>query len=250
MRFIVIDGEIVCLDVNGKPCFQTLQGFKRAQHDSLFFYAFDLLHLDGRDLLQVPLAERKEVLRSLLNNAPECLRFSAAIDADPEQLIEAVRHQGLEGILAKHRNSFYEPGQRTGAWMKFKTERIETFVIGGYRPGATPRQFRFAPGGICRWTWPSVLRNRRGRIHAISAPDRWSGAGDAQHTDLPFRKSAAALGWPVGRRHQPGRDEPVRLAEAESGRRDPFHRMDGCAAVETLCVRQACLNARSASVGY
>ncbi len=131
----VLDGEICALDKRGRPGFQLLQ--QRAIGEArppLFFYAFDLLHLDGHDLMDRPLTERKAVLEKLLAKGPEQIRYSAEIAGDVEQLLEEVRARGMEGLIGKLRDSTYQPGVRSKAWVKLKVSTEQEFVIGGCTP--------------------------------------------------------------------------------------------------------------------
>ena len=98
------------------------------------YYAFDLLNLEGRAVLQLPLEERKELLRRLLQHAPDIIRFSAGIEAESKRLQKEMKKRGLEGLVAKLKTARYEAGQRTGAWVKFKWSNEQEFVIGGYTP--------------------------------------------------------------------------------------------------------------------
>jgi len=126
----LLDGEVVALDRQGKPSFQMLQGRRVWQ---LAYYAFDLLHLNGEDLQAFPLVERRQRLTGLLKNSE--LRLSQVLEADAETVIKAVREQGLEGVVAKRKDSRYEAGQKSGAWVKLPLKNKQDFVIGGYRPG-------------------------------------------------------------------------------------------------------------------
>jgi bifunctional non-homologous end joining protein LigD len=116
----VLDGEIVVLDQDGKPSFQDLQYFEPKLAARLFYYAFDLLHLNGEDLRNRKLRERRELLEKLLSDPPAHIRFSSTLEGTPEQLVPIIRQQGLEGIVAKKKDSVYERGKRSGAWQKFK----------------------------------------------------------------------------------------------------------------------------------
>ena len=133
VRQITIDGEIVAVDQHGRPSFQALQ--HRAAHPDhvLVCYAFDLLHLDGADTTGLPLVERRAALRRVLQGSH--VLFSDDLAGRPDDIIAAVRSLGLEGVIAKRRDSTYVPGQRSTAWCKLKLERQQEFVIGGYRPG-------------------------------------------------------------------------------------------------------------------
>jgi bifunctional non-homologous end joining protein LigD len=127
----VLDGEIVALDADGRPSFQAL-------HHSTFdgltvvFYAFDLLHLDGRDLTKRPLDERRDALRRVIDQSDVLL--SEPLPGTPERIADAVRAMGLEGIVAKRRRSTYTPGRRSDAWVKVRFAMRQEFVVGGYKP--------------------------------------------------------------------------------------------------------------------
>jgi bifunctional non-homologous end joining protein LigD len=130
----VVDGEIVVLDADGRPSFQALHHWSTAGL-SIVYYAFDLLHLNGRDLLRTPLDERRDRLRSIIGNSGVLL--SDALPGTSVQIATAVRSLQLEGIVAKRRRSFYEPGRRSGAWKKVRFAKHQELVIGGYKPNAT-----------------------------------------------------------------------------------------------------------------
>jgi DNA ligase D-like protein (predicted ligase) len=129
----VVDGEIVAVDAGGRPSFQALQ--HRAAHPShtVVFYAFDLLHLDGRDLTGLRLDERRARLPAVLGKSG--VLMSQELPGTAAQVTEAVRRLGLEGVIAKRRDSRYDAGQRSGAWVKLKLDKQQEFVVGGYRPG-------------------------------------------------------------------------------------------------------------------
>ncbi len=131
----LIDGEVVALDEKGRSSFQLLQAREMEGRKSpVYFYAFDLLQLDGTDLVGLPLDARKNVLEKLCGDAGDPVRYSGAIGGDATRLLEEVKRRGLEGIIGKQRNSVYEPGRRSGAWIKLKCVNEQEFVIGGYTP--------------------------------------------------------------------------------------------------------------------
>jgi bifunctional non-homologous end joining protein LigD len=134
-RECVIDGEVVALDDEGRSSFQLLQALEMEGWKSpVYFYAFDLLQLDGKNLLGVPLEARKNVLEGLSTDAGDPIRYSGAIGSEAEPLLDEVKRRGLEGLIGKQRNSVYEPGRRSGAWIKLKCVQEQEFVIGGYTP--------------------------------------------------------------------------------------------------------------------
>jgi bifunctional non-homologous end joining protein LigD len=129
-----IDGEIVALDEQGRPSFQLLQN-NQTRPLAVFFYGFDLLNRNGEELLVSPIETRREALQDLLGSATDPLRLSPLLAAPAGQVLEAVRKLGLEGVVGKRAGSIYEPGERSGAWIKQRTNAEQEFVIGGYKPG-------------------------------------------------------------------------------------------------------------------
>ena len=134
-RECVIDGEVVAVDDEGRSSFQLLQAHEMEGRKSpIYFYAFDLLQLDRKSLIELPLEARKNVLEKLCADAGDPIRYSGAIGSDAKRLLEEVQRRGLEGLIGKQRNSVYEPGRRSGAWVKLKCVNEQEFVIGGYTP--------------------------------------------------------------------------------------------------------------------
>jgi bifunctional non-homologous end joining protein LigD len=132
----IVDGEVVALDDDGRPDFSLLQtklGDKEAT--GLVYQVFDLMYLDGRLLLDVPLEDRKRLLRSVLKDHPR-VRFASHVVGEGKAFFEAASGLGVEGMVAKLRRSRYEPGRRTGAWLKIKIRPEQEFVVGGWTPGS------------------------------------------------------------------------------------------------------------------
>lgn len=130
----VIDGEVVALDDDGHPSFNALQNFTTGT--SIVYYVFDVLVLEGRDVKGETLETRQELLeRKVLPSLSEPVRYTGELNAGLRDLIHSVKAQGLEGLVAKRRNSRYEPGVRSGAWMKMRVNRGQEFVIAGYTVG-------------------------------------------------------------------------------------------------------------------
>src|SRR6266481_5907588 len=130
----VVDGELVAIDDSGRPDFSLLQNF-RAEASRIHYYIFDLLRWKDRDVTGLSLVERRELLKSLVAIRDKRIRISDYVEAAPEVLLSAVREQGLEGIVGKQKDSHYQPGKRSGAWIKYRVNRGQEFVIGGYFPG-------------------------------------------------------------------------------------------------------------------
>jgi bifunctional non-homologous end joining protein LigD len=129
----ILDGEVVALDANGRPSFQALQHRSAYPSHAIAYYAFDLLHLDGRDLTRQPLDSRRQLLPKVLKGSG--ILLSMELEGSATKVIEAVNRLGLEGVIAKRRDSRYDAGQRSGAWVKLKLDQQQEFVVGGYRPG-------------------------------------------------------------------------------------------------------------------
>jgi bifunctional non-homologous end joining protein LigD len=124
---LILDGELVTVDEHGHPSFQALH--HQAAH-TLAFYVFDVLHLNGRDLMTTPLKDRRMVLTGL--TLPFPVLRSDPLPGTPAQIESAIRGLGLDGLVAKRIDSKYEPGKRSGAWTKVKFQQRQEFVIGGF----------------------------------------------------------------------------------------------------------------------
>ena len=152
----IVDGEVVALDREGRPTFSLLQdragmgrfgrrpataskGKEAADFVApVVFYVFDLIYLDGRLVIDVPLEQRKRLLRSVLRDHPS-VRYGSHVDADGKAFYDVVAEQGLEGMIAKLRHSRYEPGRRSKSWLKIKIRREQEVVVVGYEPGKGAR---------------------------------------------------------------------------------------------------------------
>jgi len=128
-----LDGEIVVINQQGLPDFGALQNaFDKARTAPVVYFVFDMPYLDGLDLRQVPLAERRDILRTVLTRQPQdAIRFSEAFEHAPEDLLASAGKLGLEGVVGKRADSAYVSG-RSRSWIKLKTQRRQEFVIGGY----------------------------------------------------------------------------------------------------------------------
>src|ERR1700730_16032216 len=137
----VIGGEAVSLDDEGRSSFQLLQALEmEGRKAPLRFYVFDLLQLNGKSLLELPVEQRKEVLAKVCENVGDPIRYSGEISGNVTSLLAEVKRRGLEGLIGKQRDSNYESGRRTGAWIKLKSLNEQEFVIGGYTPPGGSRK--------------------------------------------------------------------------------------------------------------
>jgi bifunctional non-homologous end joining protein LigD len=147
-RQVVLDGEIVAMDGHGRPSFQQLQARtnvtdparvrRLAASVPVTFVVFDVLHLDGRSTLNLPYGERRRLLESLELNG-DSWRTPPVWFEDGESVLDAVRKQGMEGVMAKRLDSPYLPGRRSDNWRKVKSLRTQEVVIGGWREGTGRR---------------------------------------------------------------------------------------------------------------
>jgi bifunctional non-homologous end joining protein LigD len=140
-RNFIIDGEIAALDENGRSSFQLLQSYGIRKNIPLVYYAFDLLRLGGTDVHDRTLLERRKLLARLLKGAPDNIRFSEELRGAKEELLKIAHQFELEGLIAKRLDSRYEPGRRSGAWVKVKITQQQEFVIGGYTPPEGSRKY-------------------------------------------------------------------------------------------------------------
>ena len=123
------------LDEFGRPSFNILQNYGSSKAP-VIYYIFDLMVLEGNDVMAEPLDSRRALLeRHVLPMLAEPIRYSPELPGSVADLVQAVKAQGLEGLVAKRRDSRYEPGARSGAWRKMRINRGQEFVIGGYTVG-------------------------------------------------------------------------------------------------------------------
>ena len=208
----IIDGEIVALTKAGDPDFSALQtALSEGRTDDLIFFAFDLLFADGGDLRQLPLLERKNRLRKILNahikvkKSP--IRYVEHFNAGGEAILESARKAGLEGIISKKSNSPYRSG-RSDSWLKAKCRPGQEVVIGGWK--TTAGKFR------------SLMVGTRKREHLVYAGIVGTGYGaGVVKRIMPELKAAAASKSPFSGKGAPpgGKDvhwvKPELVAEIE-----------------------------------
>ncbi len=137
-----LDGEVVVLDKEGVPSFQLLQNaFSEKSDASIIYYLFDLPYLNGLDLRQLPLKERRRMLEQVLEQTDNAhLRYSAPLPEPPQKLLEGACRLSMEGIIGKRAKSPYA-GTRNADWIKLKCRQRQEFVIGGYTEPQGTRKF-------------------------------------------------------------------------------------------------------------
>jgi bifunctional non-homologous end joining protein LigD len=127
----ILDGEIVVLNEKGISDFGALQNWRSETDGELYYYIFDILWLDGKDLTGLPLSARRQILTSQTPPA-ENIRISDAFEESGTKFFEAAKKIGLEGIVAKKTSGTYCPGCRSDDWLKIKANKRQEMVIGGY----------------------------------------------------------------------------------------------------------------------
>ena len=192
----LLDGEVVALDGRGVPSFERLQhrmhvtsaveAGRRAAEVPVAFVVFDLLRVDGHDLTGRPWTERRALLERIADDLPPGVDVAPVYDEGID-LLAAAEARGLEGVVAKRRDSTYVPGGRTRQWIKVKVRRHDEWVVGGWSGGAGNREGGLGsllvgaydePGGPLRYagrvgsgfTVPELARMGR-RLAPLAVPD-------------------------------------------------------------------------------
>jgi bifunctional non-homologous end joining protein LigD len=183
----VLDGEICALDERGRSSFSALQ---RGDTDAAFV-AFDLLELDGMQIHELPLSDRRDRLERLLQQGSRALILSPQFE-DGASLLGAAREQGLEGVVAKRRDSPYLPGRRSAEWRKVKLRARQELVVAGWTRGQGRRESGF--GALVLGVW------EEGRL-------RWAGNVGAGFTDAEVERVLRLL-RPLARDRCPFAEPP------------------------------------------
>ncbi len=153
VKDLILDGEIVAFNKKGKPSFKLLQKriglFSKSEIQQVskeipvFYFVFDILWLDGKDLKEKKLIERKEILKKILNSSSLFLRITPFVEEKGILFFNKVKKAGFEGIVAKRKESSYLEGKRTKDWQKIKAYLVQEFVIGGWTEGRGARKGKF-----------------------------------------------------------------------------------------------------------
>lgn len=139
-KTVVLDGEIVALDKNGKPSFQLMQQYLQEPSIPLCYYVFDCLSVNGKSIEGLPLLERKELLKELLPES-DLIRYCDHVVEHGKEFFRLVQQSGLEGMIAKKADSTYHRDARSNNWLKVKHQQTEEAVIVGYTEPRGGRKF-------------------------------------------------------------------------------------------------------------
>ena len=209
----VLDGEVVALDASGVPRFSEMQN--RARATRIEFRAFDLLYLDGRSLLRAKYRDRRKLLETLASagglNVPDLL------SGDGAEALEYSRKQQWEGVIAKKRDSTYQPGRRSASWIKDKYWNTQEVVIGGWRAGEGGRTSGI--GSLLMGIPTAEGLHFAGRV-GTGFTER--DLASLKKTLAPLQTERITLQCKAFRSRRQGRD----VREADPGRRSPVQRVD------------------------
>ena len=139
VKSCILDGEVCALNTEGRSSFQLLQNQGETNHP-VVYYVFDLLFEGAKDLRGVPLLKRKTRLETVLRNAVNPIHPSLYFTENPGKILDKMNAAGAEGSIAKLKDSAYETGRRSGAWVKIKFHKGQEFVIAGYTLPKKSRQ--------------------------------------------------------------------------------------------------------------
>ncbi|MEO3385013.1 DNA ligase D [Mesorhizobium sp. CAU 1741] len=186
-RQAIIDGELVVEASGGASDFSALQAdLSEGRNDRFVYYAFDLLHLDGRDLQAATLVDRKRALADLLNNAPEALRYSEHFEEDGDMVLRHACRLSLEGVVSKRATGKYNPG-RGRDWIKSKCGDRQEMVIGGFVPSST---YKDAIGSLVLGVFEDGKLRHAGRVGTgfsrAVAEDLFARLAKLERTKSPF----------------------------------------------------------------
>jgi bifunctional non-homologous end joining protein LigD len=131
LRSTILDGEVVAVDENGIPRFQLLQRFQKQPTAPTLYYVFDILWHNGEDLTGKTIMDRRNLLERALKPVAG-VQIGSYVEAQGKALFQLTKEKGMEGIIAKRKDSIYRPGKRTSDWLKIKARLQQEFVVGGF----------------------------------------------------------------------------------------------------------------------
>jgi bifunctional non-homologous end joining protein LigD len=131
LRSTILDGEAVAIDENRIPRFQLLQRFQKQPTAPTLYYVFDILWHNGEDLTGKTIMDRRSFLERALKPR-EGVQLGSYVEDEGKALFNLMKEKGMEGIIAKRKDSIYRPGKRTSDWLKIKARLQQEFVVGGF----------------------------------------------------------------------------------------------------------------------
>ena len=220
----VIDGEVVAFDEEGRPSFNALQNYGSSPAP-VVYYVFDVMVLAGVDVPHQPLEKRRALLeKKILPKLAEPVRYTVDLDATLPVLIESVKAQGLEGLVAKRLDSRYESGLRSGAWTKMRVNRGQ-----GVRHRwlhTRDQDVRCHRVRVLRRPESDLRRQNPQRLHARDSCGFVQEVQRPGDRHVPIRQSAGTSRRPLGSGIDGGEDEGMHVAQATTGRTDRVSGVD------------------------
>jgi ATP-dependent DNA ligase len=211
----LVDGEVAVLDADGRPSFKLIQNHQSLK-GTLVSFVFDVLVFKGKNVMEQTLDERKAFLeKNIVPKLREPLRYMRPVEGSLDELVKSVKAHGLESLVAKRRDSKYEPGERSGAWQKMRVNQGQEFVIGGYTPiGKSFDALVF--GYYEKGNLLYASRTRNGftpslRLELLKKDEA------AENQGMPIRKPAGEERRKMGRRPDRGEDEGLPVGESAAG---------------------------------
>jgi ATP-dependent DNA ligase len=218
----VIDGEIVALDDSGRPEFNLLQNYRSAAAH-IHYFVFDLLVHQGRGIEGLPFEERRRLLRSLKFSSTR-IHLVEYHETSGVEMLAAVKGLGLEGVIGKRKDSRYESGKRSGAWVKCRIHKGQELVIGGYFPG--PHGFDSIIIGYYRGKdLVYVARTRNGFVPGVTEAGVCETQGQG-NSKLPVCEPARYASHALRSRTRCGGNEKGGVAAARTSGANRVSRMD------------------------
>jgi DNA ligase D-like protein (predicted ligase) len=207
----IIDGEVIVCNERGASDFNAIGRALKAEPSRLCFVAFDLLHLDGRDLRSKPLVERRAKLAELVRDKPGKIQFSESFEGDAAMIFRVVDAMGLEGMVSKRADSRYRSGS-SKSWLKAKCfEEADLEVLGVVREqGEAPLALLAAADGSRKYVGAAVIGLNRAMKERLS--ERVAGMPGRAPKGIPIKKPNAQ--W-----IKPGLVGHVRFLKGEGGLR-------------------------------
>jgi bifunctional non-homologous end joining protein LigD len=139
LRSTILDGEVVAVDENGIPRFQLLQRFQKQPTAPTLYYIFDILWSEGANITAKPIMYRRWVLERTIKPTAG-IQVGSYVEGEGKALFDLTKEKGMEGIIAKRKDSIYHPGKRTSDWLKIKARLQQEFVVGGFTEGKGNRK--------------------------------------------------------------------------------------------------------------
>ena len=141
LRSTIVDGEVVAVDHDGVPRFQLLQRFQKQPTAPTVYYIFDLLWSDGVDVTEKPILQRRALLREIISKEVPGIQIGTYIEEHGKALFAMTKEKGMEGIVAKRKDSVYRPGRRTSDWLKIKARLQQEFIVAGFTEPKGSRKY-------------------------------------------------------------------------------------------------------------